>query len=157
MHSNLFVLLYYQVSSGDVSNVRCKQALRTKVLMYSFFLTYSVHSNQNLFKSVRNYVPPSFLFAAQESVCAVTRTLSTCITSLQWWTVGGSSPAPSTGRWQQCRATWRMSSLLRRPIWCSPSLRNSRGCGSAMIRSDTFTQMSRNLFTSPQWTYDGFI
>lgn len=167
MHLNLFVLLYYQVCPQVTSALyiqkplpcffNCKQALRTKVLVYSFFLTYSVHTNQNQFKSVRNYVPHSFLLVLQEFACAVTWTLSTCITSLQWWTVSGSSPAPSTGRWQQCRATWRTSLLLRRPTWCSPSLRNSRGCGCAMIRSDTFAQMSRNLFTLPQWAYDGLI
>lgn len=116
---------------------------------YFTIFTNSHHCtlHPHIFKALKNILcpPPCLPFAPQGSVCAATWAPCICITSLQWWTAGCSSPAPSTGRWQQCRATWRTSSSLRSRAWCSPSSRSSTGCGCAMIRPDTSTQMTKNL------------
>lgn len=86
----------------------------------------------------------TLLPALQESVYGATLAPCTCITSLQWWTASCSSPAPSTGHWQQCRATWKISSSLRSQTWSDPSSRSSTGYGHTTIQLINSHQATNN-------------
>lgn len=90
---------------------------------------------------------PTPLSTVQGSVYGVTLARCTCITSLQWLMASCSSPAPSTGRWQQCRTTWRTSWSLKSQTWSNPLSRSSTGYGHTMTQLVNSSQRTNNLIT----------